>query len=266
MNNYIYCRALKLDWKEVSRLIGEYAGKILYRKVYGTARYEDISYWGFQAENSPFTIGEIDTLIWFVNGDEGMREESLPSDSDTSFSIGEQLSRALLEKALKLSWCHESITETTLWLINIREKRPEVYQRVIHIGPHDIGLDDLKSKSELMACLHENGPTHSTLMDFCEGYRERYHNELCWHYPISDGLHLGTFLILVREGVLALPYDDSDKTDYEMFCLENAKLCDRESIEALMDDWDCFDRDLQSAMQSMKAYYRREEEHHESES
>ena len=265
MSNYTYCRTLKLDWKEVSRLIAECAGKILDRTIHGTAGYEDAYYWGFQATTDRFTIAEIDKLIRFVNGDEEMQKEAIPQDSDRSAAIGESLSRALLEKALRLSWCHESTTESALWLVNVREKRPAVYKRIVEISPHDIYLDNLRSKSELIAYLHENGPTHSTLMDFCTDYRERYHNELCWNYPISDGLHLGTFFVLVKEGVLAFPYDDADKVDYELLCLDDAKMCDRESMENLINEWDSFNRDLHSAMQGMIEFYRREEEHHGSE-
>lgn len=258
MSNYTYCRTLKLDWKEVSRLVGECAGKILGRTIHGIASHEDDHYWGFQATTTRFTIAEIDKLIQFVNGDAEMKKESIPQDSGESASIGERFSRVLLKKALRQSWCYESTTESALWLINIREKRSGVYKRFIAVGPYDIYLDNLRSKSELIAYLHENGPTHSALMDFCADYRERYHNELCWNYPISDGLHLGTFFVLVKEGVLVLPYDDADKVDYELICLDNAKMCDRESIEALINDWDSFDRDLRSAMQGMKAFYRRE--------
>lgn len=126
-----------------------------------------------------------------------------------------------------------------------------------------LNMEELKSLQELMDYFNENGPTHSTLMDFCADYRERYHNELYWNYPISDGLHLGTFFVLVKEGVFALPYDDADKVDYELFCLDDAKMCDSESIEALLNDWDSFDKDLRSAMQGIKAFYCREEEHHD---
>lgn len=133
MSNYIYCRTLKLDWKEVSRLIAECAGKILDRTIHGTAGYEDDHYWGFQATTGRFTIAEIDKLIRFVNGDEEMQQEAIPQDSDKSAAIGERLSRALLEKALRLSWCHESTTELALWLVNVREKRPAVYKRIVEI-------------------------------------------------------------------------------------------------------------------------------------
>ena len=46
-----------------------------------------------------------------------MQQEAIPQDSDKSAAIGESLSRALLEKALRLSWCHESTTELALWLV-----------------------------------------------------------------------------------------------------------------------------------------------------
>ena len=136
---------------------------------------------------------------------------------------------------------------------------------MITVGVHDIDLNRLKSKREVIDYLYENGPTHTALMDFCAGYRERYHNELCWNYPISDGLHLGTFFVLVREGVLALPYDDADKVDYEMFCLDDARMCDRESIESLLNDWNGFNLELRSAMQGMKVFYQREEKQYGSE-
>ena len=83
--------------------------------------------------------------------------------------------------------------------------------KTIKINGAELDMEELRSRQELMAYFNENGPTHSALMDFCEEYREKYGNELCWSYPISDGKHLGTFLVLVKEGILSLPYDDADK-------------------------------------------------------
>ncbi len=68
-----------------------------------------------------------------------MQQEAIPQDSDKSAAIGERLSRALLEKALRLSWCHESTTESALWLVgHVREKRAGIYKRIVEISPHDI--------------------------------------------------------------------------------------------------------------------------------
>lgn len=125
----------------------------------------------------------------------------------------------------------------------------------INIGDLTLNLEELRSRQELLDYFGENGPTHSALMDFCEEYREKYGNELCWPYPISDGKHLGTFLVLVREGVLSLPYDDADKVDYELFCVDDAVLCDDYAdMEIFMDDWQLFHNDLMQAMTAMRDY------------
>ncbi len=125
----------------------------------------------------------------------------------------------------------------------------------IKIGSLELNLAELKSRQELLDYFQENGPTHAALMDFCEEYRERYGNELCWPYPISEGKHLGTFLVLVKEGVLSLPYDDADKVDYELFCINDMVLFqDYADMEIFMDDWKLFHDDLMAAMTGMKDY------------
>ncbi len=125
----------------------------------------------------------------------------------------------------------------------------------IQIGDLTLNLEELRSRQELLDYFNEHGPTHSALMDFCEEYREKYGNELCWPYPISDGKHLGTFFVLVREGVLSLPYDDADKVDYELFCMDDAALFkDYADMEIFIDDWKLFHNDLMQAMTAMRDY------------
>ncbi len=125
----------------------------------------------------------------------------------------------------------------------------------IKIGDLTLNVEELRSRQELLDYFNENGPTHSALMDFCEEYREKYGNELCWPYPISDGKHLGTFFMLVREGILSLPYDDADKVDYELFCVDDAALFeDYADMEIFMDDWKLFHNDLMQAMTAMRDY------------
>lgn len=130
----------------------------------------------------------------------------------------------------------------------------------IKIGGMELKMEELRGRQELLDYFNEHGPTHSALMDFCEEYREKYGNELCWPYPISDGKHLGTFFVLVREGILSLPYDDADKVDYELFCLDDATLFDDYAdMEIFMEDWKLFHNDLLEAMTAMRDYlYSRE--------
>ena len=125
----------------------------------------------------------------------------------------------------------------------------------IKIGNLTLNLEELKGRQELMRYLEENGPTHSALMDFCEEYREKYCNELCWPYPISDGKHHGTFLVLVREGVLSLPYNEADQEDYEVFCPEDAALFEEYAdMDIFLDDWKMFSNDLLTALESFRKY------------
>ena len=124
-----------------------------------------------------------------------------------------------------------------------------------------IDLSTLKSKEELIAQFEENGAIHSSLMDFCEEYLERYHNELCWNYPITDELQLGMFFVLVSEGVFCIPYDEADDMVYETFCIEDAKMLDADSLDNFISDWYRYDRDLKNAMYAMQTYLHRREKH-----
>ena len=63
----------------------------------------------------------------------------------------------------------------------------------IKINGTELDMEELRSRHELMAYFNENGPTHSALMDFCEEYRGKYGNELCWRYPISGPAEGGHF-------------------------------------------------------------------------
>lgn len=82
-----------------------------------------------------------------------------------------------------------------------------------HTGNYSYSPESLKSKDELMHWLVEHGANHLQLMDFCSDYMAKYCNELCWQYPISDGKHLGTYIVLVKEGVLSLPYPKHNHSD-----------------------------------------------------
>jgi len=132
--------------------------------------------------------------------------------------------------------------------------------KTMKLGDRLIDFEKLKSRRELMEYFNENGSTHTALMEFCEEYRDAYGNELCWPYPISDGKHLGTFFVLVREGILSLPYDDADKVDYELFCMDDAVMFqDYADMDIFIDDWKLFHKDLLQAMTAMRDFLYRQE-------
>jgi hypothetical protein len=134
---------------------------------------------------------------------------------------------------------------------------------IMRIAGLSLDMNQLKSRQELIDHLRENESTHTSFMEFVKDYQNQYGNELNWHYPISDGKHLGTYLVLVREGVLSLPYDDVTSVDYELFSAEDAAMFDAEAIQIFIEDWDSFAQDLRQAMHNMMIYLQNQEAQYE---
>lgn len=261
MSDRMSCTSEKLSWDELVQLVTGVIERQLGRKVRCRASMEDCTYWCVSATDARFTIAEIEQLLRFTGADEDIRLEALPTDAAASYSFGMGLSRLLLKEALCADWEQEMPTKECLWLISLTDtQRIKADQpNIMRLPDMMLDMNQLQSQRELTDYLKENGATHAALMDFCEPYRERYHNELCWPYPISDGKHLGTFLVLVREGVLSLPYDEADKEDYELFCLEDACLCDSDAMQIFLSDWKRFTDDLQFVMSDMMVFLMKKE-------
>ena len=252
--------ARKLCWDTVCALIENQIERILGRRISCKAWPEDDAYWCVSAVEHRFSIAEIDQLLNAVSADATVREEAMPIDSDSSHSFGMELCKLLLRAELNASWERGFHTAQDLWLVNYVGSAVSDSKFALHLPDVTVKFEDLKTHTELIDYLTENGPTHSSLMDFCDSYRKRYRNELCWSYPISDGKHMGTFIIPVREGILSLPYDEADKANYERFCLEDVRMFRAADMEEFMDSWETFSSELKTAMQSMRAYLLKRED------
>ena len=62
---------------------------------------------------------------------------------------------------------------------------------------------------------------------------------------------MGTFILVVKEGYLSIPYDSADEEDYEILTLEDAALHDVDSLTVFLQDWKSFADDLTDAMREM---------------
>lgn len=256
-------KTLHLSWDNVSAMICLQVREILGECLACEAKTEDTEYWaaGFF---EPLSALQIAQLLDKVEAPHEVRVEALPQDTIETHCIGMSLSELLLKRYLRQNWAVDFFNADGLFLIE--PKDPDALlamQNSLRAGSNIVPIESLKTRQELMEHLQENGPTHSSLMDFCEEYRDKYCNELCWPYPISDGKHLGTFLVPVREGILSLPYDDADKVDYELFCLDDACMCDAESLDIFLTDWKSFSDELQVAIAEMSAFLRRQEAQNE---
>ena len=116
----------------------------------------------------------------------------------------------------------------------------------------EIDESKLLSKQELINHLNAFGENDRVLADIRERYMTEFGNELIWKYPISDGIHLGTFIVSVKEGFISLPFDLVDEEDYEIIILEDASMFDEDSIQYFIDDWRLFSDDLMKSMEDIK--------------
>lgn len=116
---------------------------------------------------------------------------------------------------------------------------------------YDVDVTKLLTRAELLDFLEEDGASDRSLAKVRERYMDQFGNEMVWRYPISDGMHTGTFIVCVQEGFISLPYDVIDAEDYEMLELQDAAMYDAESMRIFIEDWETFSKDLTGAMQEM---------------
>lgn len=244
-----------LSWEIVEDFISEQLSSILDKPIQCKASLDDADYWSVNIQNCRLTMAELNAVFERVGADEEMRIDTMAEGLSSFKNLGVSLSSRLLQMRLGYDWERIIADEKELWLVGC------IKNDCLQIADKSIVLGHLKGKEELMEYLTKCGPTHTSLMDFCEEYRQKYHDELCWSYPISDGKHLGTFLVLVKEGILSLPYDDADKVDYESFNLEDACLFRKsEDMAEFIESWNQFSCDLQNVMTAFYHHLKKEEE------
>jgi hypothetical protein len=127
------------------------------------------------------------------------------------------------------------------------------------VGGILIDPQTLLPKDKLLEYLRENGESDRALAHIRVQHQNSFGNELVWHYPISDGKHLGTFIVAVREGFVSLPYDAADREDYELLELDDAAMFDADDMQTFIDDWRTYSDDLLSAMTDMLRILRGEQ-------
>ena len=108
---------LKLELSRVAWYIGNLLSTLLGRQIECTAQAEDDGYWSVAAVNDRFSNAEIISLINYVEGDASMIRHCIPTDSNSSRSLGMDLCEALLKHILKLQRDQEFVTQDALWLI-----------------------------------------------------------------------------------------------------------------------------------------------------
>jgi len=117
----------------------------------------------------------------------------------------------------------------------------------------EIDVSKLVSMQDVLDALAEGDGSYVDLEDIRNRYHEEFGNELMWNYPISGDLDVGTYIILVKEGFLSLPYNSVETDIYEIFQAEHAAILDEEHIQFLIDEWKRYSDDLLSAFSVRKS-------------
>ena len=249
----------KLTWTEVGLALESELRAILGRSVPCEAWAEDMNYWGGKFPEF-ISLAELCIILQRVCATKEEWVDALPDEGDTVIhDIGWDVAEKLLQRSLGISWECRHIEEEALWLLGVQDSSAQ-RAKTVNIGDVEVCFSDLKSKDELFSFFQEGACDHAALMEFCEDYQKRYNDTLCWPYTLAEGKHLGRFLVLVREGVLSLPYDGFDGENYEFFNLEDARLMTSNGLTDLVKEWRLFSDELVWAVSDMAAYLNKKEE------
>ena len=114
-----------------------------------------------------------------------------------------------------------------------------------------VDVSKLVSKDELLDDLKHNGASDRALSDLRNRYNQDFGDELIWQYPICDGVNLGITIVTVKEGFIALPFNNTDSTEYELFNLERAYLLHENALISLISEWSKYSENLLLALIDM---------------
>ena len=262
MNEIQRFSALKLPWELISRYIGSMVSAFLGRNITCSAKGEDDNYWSVAAICDTFTNVEIVQMVNAVHGDNHMLQHALPVDSNTSRSLERELCRALLQKALDLSWENEFVAEDALWIAgNFPDNAmiPETNRNLIYVDSKVIDTNDLMPMDEFVEKLFDEGGTFTDLTNLCENYEIEYGTPLYWMHPFTDGKYNGCYFVLVREGILVLSYDEIDDSDHEIFVRDSARLCDAAEMRCFQTEWNLRAENLAGTISSLLFFLERKE-------
>ena len=257
--------ALRLSWDAVSRYFEALLSALLGRAIVCNSRSMDDSYWSVAASSGTFTNLEIIKLAQFVNGDDEMLIEALPSDSDTSRSLGMELCRALLKYALKLDWTTEFVSDDSLYILGHFPENmqlPAIDRNILYVDSKVIDCSELIPMNTFVEKLFEACGTFTDLTDLCEEYQAEYGTPLYWMYPFTDGRYNGCYFVLVREGIMVISYDEIDGINHESFVKESARLCDAAEMRCFLNDWNQRVEDMMATLTALLAFLERKEAQH----
>lgn len=217
---------IELTWEQVVEKMEDILSRILGVNLECSTTQDDTDFWGVKLGGYRMSLEEVEKVCDYVGADETERKDAYPSDESESTvgDFGVDIANKLLALCLGIHFKKYLVEDKSLLLIDCRKNE------TIRIYGELVCLDTLKSRNELLDFLYAEGANESSLLRFATDYKEHQNNGLFWKVPIKDQKHLGVFFVLVKEGVLYLPYDDADKTNGAIISFDDMKLADYSTV------------------------------------
>lgn len=263
MNDIQSYTTLKLELPRVAWYLGNILSAILGRTITCKAQAEDDSYWSISADDDRFSNSEVVELVHYVGGDMTMIRHCIVPDANSSRSLDMDLCQALLKHVLKLDWEREFVTKDALWILGnwpVLPQFPELEDNTVFVDSRMIDCCELTPMAEFEEALFSEGGTFTDLTKLCEENEAKFGTPLYWMHPYTDGLHNGCYFVLVREGVLVLPYDKIDCEDHEIFEQDSVHLCAPDEMRAFARDFNVQTAEHQNVLSSLLLFLERKED------
>ena len=245
---------VKLEWDRVAVCLEEMLSMILATNIRCKCRCEDNNYWSVAATNHDFTVPEIRRLLMTVQAPESWYSSNIPTDSETSKSLDMDLCRALLQEILKTKWTEELVSDDALWIIGVDMKHfglPEKCKEIYYINGCAVSMENLMDKDVFIQKLVDEGGNFLALRDVGNENSQIFRDCLFWQYPLFGNGYHGRYLVLVKEGVLMLPYNTVTDEDREIFEKDAIRLARSQDIRNMLVDLQQFNKNLQETLRCL---------------
>lgn len=248
---------VKMSWDTVANFVAYAIANILELNYPCKAHSDAQDYWAIQLEDR-MDMAKLERICDYIGATDADRRETFPKDDFEkdrgTKSLGMGISSKLLQLKVGYTWESAFPTEDALWLVGCKKNES------ITMSGTTIYLDMLKSSDELLDFMMAHGCNDGTIQQFTKEYQDKYQSQLFWEVPFSrDRNHLGVYFVLVKEGVLMLPYDDADKVSRAKFHPEDAMLASAETVYKYLHDFNAFSSNLTSSLEDIKSFLTRRE-------
>ena len=248
---------VKLTWDTVANFVTYAIAKILELNFPCTAHSDASDYWAIQLEDR-IDMKKLDKICDYIGASDSDRRETFPKDefekNRGTKSLGMGIASKLLRLKVGYTWEAAFPTEDALWLVGCKKNES------FTLCGTTVYLDMLKGKDELLDYMMAHGCNHDSIHQFTKVYQDRYQSQLFWHVPYCPGEdHLGVYFVLVKEGVLMLPYDDADKISGAKFHPEYASFVNASTVFKYLHDFNSFASNVDCGLESLNELLQRRE-------